>query len=97
MALENVIKVYLNGGETSEIIEKLKKINVCLEALFNKVQIVKADLNSKIYLSDVVKAGANSGFDEMGVYQTNFIGPRIKLNFTYYDESGVEKTGFMVI
>lgn len=97
MALENVLKVYLNSGESSEIVEKLKELGVCLEAFFNKVQIVKAGLNSKIYLKDIRKAGESAGFDQSGVYHSNYIGARIKMTYTYFDKNGAEHLGFMLI
>lgn len=97
MALENVLKVYLQSGETSDIIEKLKELDVCLETFFNRIQIVKADLNSKIYLKDIQKAGESAGFDQLGAFRTNFIGARIKMSYTYFDKNGTEHVGFLLI
>lgn len=97
MALENALKIYLSRGESSEVIDTLKELGVCLESFFNRVQIIKAGLNSKIYLKDIHKAGVNAGFDEVGEFRTDFTGPRIKMTYSYFDESDLERTGFILV
>lgn len=97
MALENALKIYLSRGESSEVIDTLKELGVCLESFFNRVQIIKAGLNSKIYLKDIHKAGVNAGFDETGDFRKDFTGPRIKMIYSYFDESELERTGFILV
>lgn len=97
MALENALKIYLSKGESSEIIEKLKELGVCLESFFNHVQIIKSGLNTKIYFKDIYTAGTNAGFDEVGEFRTNFVGSRIKMVYSYFDGSGMEHTGFILL
>lgn len=97
MALENALKIYLSRGESSEVIDTLKQLGVCLENFFNRVQIIKAGLNSKIFLKDIHKAGINAGFDEVGEFRKDFVGPRVKLVYTYFDESGMEHNGFILV
>lgn len=97
MALENALKIYLSTGESSEVIDKLKELGVCLESFFNCVQIIKTDLNSKIYLKDIHKAGTSAGFDELGEFRRDFVGPRVKMIYSYFDQSGTDRTGFILV
>lgn len=97
MALEKALEVYLNNGESSEVIETLKQLGVCLAEFFNQVQFVKAGLNSKIYLKDIHKAIGNAAFDQSGELQVNQEGSNVKLIYTYFDSIGRENTGFILI
>lgn len=97
MALENALKIYLSRGKSSEVIDTLKELGVCLESFFNRVQIIKVGLNSKIYLKDIHKAGVNAGFDEVGEFRKNFTGPRIKMIYSHINGAGVEQTGFILV
>lgn len=97
MALEKILEVYLYKGESSDLVDKLKDLSICLESFFNQVQILKADLNTKVFFKDIHKANGNAGFDDKGDLQTDFVGPRIKMIYTYSDSDENEKTGFILI
>ncbi|MEG1026715.1 MAG: hypothetical protein RSD71_16100 [Flavobacterium sp.] len=97
MALEKISEVYLYKGESSDLVDKLKDLGICLESFFNQVQIVKANLNTKIFFKDLHKANGNAAFDEKGDLRIGLIGPRIKMIYTYFDSDENEKTGFMLI
>ncbi len=97
MALEKILEVYLYKGESSELVDKLKELGICLESFFNQVQILKADLNTKVFFKDIHKANGNAAFDENGDLQIDLTGPRIKMIYTYFDNDENEKSGFMLI
>lgn len=97
MALEKILEVYLTRGESSEVIDKLKEMDVCLESFFNQVQAVKAQRNSKVYFKDIYKASGTAAFDNSGNLQIDFNGPQIKMIYTYIDGFGKEQSGFMLI
>jgi|GEM_PF-3393415 len=97
MALEKILEVYLNHGESSAVIDQLKEIGVCLESFFNEVQLLKAQINSKVFFKDIYKASGTAAFDENGNLQTNFVGPQIKMIYTYFNAEGEERNGFMLI
>lgn len=96
MALANILEVYLRNGEPSELIDKLKENDVCLEDFFNKVQLRKTQHDSKLYFRELYKAYEPSGFDEDGNIRMNFVGARLKIVYTYFDNVGVEQTDFIL-
>ncbi|MDQ8015259.1 MAG: hypothetical protein REI96_22625 [Flavobacterium nitrogenifigens] len=97
MALEKILEVYLTRGETSDVIVKLKEMNVCLESFFNRVQQIKAYHNSKVYFQDIHKAGGSAAFDSEGNLKNDFQGPQVKMIYTYFDTDGKEQTAFILI
>lgn len=97
MALEKVLEVYLNHGESSEIVDKLKEMGVCLESFFNRVQVLKAEHKSKVFFKDIHKATGSAAFDETGNLQTNFSGPHIKVIYSYFNLEGAEQTAFVLL
>ncbi len=97
MALEKVLEVYLNNGESSEVVDKLKEMGVCLESFFNRVQLLKAEHKSKVFFKDIHKAIGSAAFDGAGNLHTNFNGPHIKVIYSYLDPEGAEQTTFVLL
>lgn len=97
MPLENAIRVYITHGETSEIVERLKQLNICLESFFNTVQVLKEKHKSKIFLKDIFKANEFGSFDTYGNLIDGEKGPKIKIIYSYFNNSNLEDFDFILL
>lgn len=97
MALEYILKSYIDKGEPSDIIDKLKQNDVCLESFFDQVQIHKAQHNSKIFFQELYRITGDGGFGPDGIVQSNVTGYRMKIIYTYFNAEGNQQTDFILL
>jgi len=97
MALEHVLKSYLDKGEPSDIIDKLKENNVCLVSFFDQVQIHKAQHNSKIFFQEIYNAVGDAGFGQDGIVQAASKGYQTKIIYTYLNAESEQQTDFILL